>query len=678
MNRATILCGLGALLLAATGCGERAPVVIVREAVLDTLYAEPPTSTDPLLIMPRDVLWHGGRLYVLDGRTSRVGFFDPDTGEVLGTFGGWGEGPGELGAFPHTLAGDGDRIGVGHMGSVSWFTLTGGFRSRDRLPAYDLATPSLLRLEDGWLANIGYRGPGAPVALLTADDGDTTGFGRTVAPPVGDESALAANELNTVHVGRFPDGGVLLAWVQYPWVDLYGGDGTLRRRIEDTELPADLERRPNGLLLGVPGYTLSTATGVDGRVYVVDGTFQNIRVFDADGSERMRYRIPGEVVMRVTAGPDGDLWAIGIEDAVYRVRVLTVEPGGAGPGENIPGRRPEQGGKAGEEESASTLGMMAEESFPGRLEIVVEDLRYLLEDHGVWRSTVRRDQPALELVHAGERTLFLGYGDGQGVRLLEDLERGGGWRVGSTLGAHPERTVRSRTVMAGDALFILDVMTGLFALDRSARAFHWPADWFVRAAVWLEGDRWLVHDATMDASEPLHLVDLAAGTSLPAGGQGRHRTVRTRWPMAVNDWHLGRWGEGRVLVFDESAVRLAFWDGSEGLGPWVPVSGSGLRSFEQRDRGRNLENDLKGALTVPGQGLLLLREEDLGDYNYRNHLLAVRPDGRVAARWVLPTSRSIRGFTRLPDGRIFLNTSRLVLEWTAAASAVEGALAPGR
>ena len=61
---------------------------------------------------PVAVAWHGGSLYVLNGALHRVEVLDPETGDVLRTFGEKGEGPGQM-LFPNGLSiGPGGRAYV--------------------------------------------------------------------------------------------------------------------------------------------------------------------------------------------------------------------------------------------------------------------------------------------------------------------------------------------------------------------------------------------------------------------------------------------------------------------------------------------------------------------------------------------------------------------------------------
>ncbi len=666
MPRAAIIGSCALLLLAAAGCGERESAPTVREVVLDTLYAEPARSREPLLLFPRDLLWQQGRIYVLDGRTSRVAALDAADGGVLGSFGGLGEGPGELGQFPYALVTDGARIGVAHLANVSWFTPEGSFLERDRLPTLDLATPSLLRAGEGWLFNSGYRGEGSPVALWIGVAGDTTSFGVAVTPPQTDGHGTAASELNAVHLGRFANGNVLLAWVHYPRIDLHAPDGTLLKRNEDSELGSELERRPDGRLRGVPGYILSAGSGADGNVYLVDGTFRNIRVFSAEGKERVRLRLQEGAVMKVTADPGSELWAIGLEDVLYRVHTLDQEATSE-PVATAPALSP--GGEPANPEADERLPALP---FPGRLVPVVEDVTTLLQDHDIYRPTVLRNAPTWVEVRAGERVLYLGYGDGQGLLLAEGPD---GWKVVNPLSAHPERTVRSHIRLAGDRVHVMDIDKGLFELAPPRRTFFWPGDWFVNGAVALDGERWLVHDATPESAEPLQMVDLATGEVHAAGAAGRHHLVKTLWMGAVNQWFLGVWGDGRVVVLDAGNVRLAFWSKPDGLEPWTEITGSSLRTFEERRHGRDLDVDVRGWVVLPGRGILVLAGEDLPDYDRRNRVLLINPAGRTVAHWILPTEQIVHGFTALSDGRIFLNTRRTLFEWSGAREAVMEALA---
>ena len=112
---------LGVLLLAVMGCGERPPAPERWRFSAEAVYTEPDTSADPNLIFPRDILLLDGRLFVLDGRLAQVVVCDPSAGTVIGRFGGPGEGPGEVGLYPHALVTDGDRIGVVNLFQVSWF-----------------------------------------------------------------------------------------------------------------------------------------------------------------------------------------------------------------------------------------------------------------------------------------------------------------------------------------------------------------------------------------------------------------------------------------------------------------------------------------------------------------------------------------------------------------------------
>ena len=111
-----------ALCLALTGCASGERDIETVNLTGEVVYQEPATSTDPVLIFTRDLLMLGERLYILDGRLARVAILDPEQGSILGSFGGIGEGPGELGRFPYALVTDGDRIGVVHLFEVSWFT----------------------------------------------------------------------------------------------------------------------------------------------------------------------------------------------------------------------------------------------------------------------------------------------------------------------------------------------------------------------------------------------------------------------------------------------------------------------------------------------------------------------------------------------------------------------------
>ncbi len=132
-----------ALCLALAGCASGDSGIETVHLTGEIVYQEPATSPDPILISTRDILMLGERLYILDGRLTRVVILDREQGSIHGSFGRIGEGPGELGRFPQALVTDGERLGVVHLFEVSWFSPEGEFLRTESVPPYDLSTPSL-------------------------------------------------------------------------------------------------------------------------------------------------------------------------------------------------------------------------------------------------------------------------------------------------------------------------------------------------------------------------------------------------------------------------------------------------------------------------------------------------------------------------------------------------------
>jgi len=314
------ICLLAALHLALSGCGGEEVAVDRVSLVAEVIYQEPATSEDPVLLFARDVLMLDDRLYVLDGKLAHVVVFDPKNGLILTTFGGVGEGPGELGRFPYALATDGERIGVAHLFTVSWFTPEGGYVASESIPPLDLSTPSLQWSAGGWLSNAAYRGPGSPCATYISSTGDSVVYGQAVSPAGPDEAGLAAMELNAVHVGRFGNGNVIAGYVQENRVTIFGPEGT--PIAEDTwiQAPKKPERGPDGRLRGYPGFTLSLTMGGDGFAYLLDGSLRRARRYDHSGRllTEFEFDIP---VIRVLWTGSGMVWAIDGTDRVIRFGV---------------------------------------------------------------------------------------------------------------------------------------------------------------------------------------------------------------------------------------------------------------------------------------------------------------------------------------------------------------------
>lgn len=308
--------------LLAGGCGQAPGPVTGNDYELAEIYAEPPETPEPALAYPRDLLAVGPRVYVLDGRLAHVAVFDAAGGELITVFGGPGEGPGELGAFPYALVSDGGRIGVAHLFQVSWFDPAGVFIARVNLPPLDLSTPSVQYSGDGWLVNAAYAGEGSPAALYISAGGDTVGFGESVAPKEGDAVGLAAMEINAVHAVRFENGNVLLGWVHRNRIELYSPDGRLIRSGGWTHLQGKVEHRPDGRVRGMPGYTFAATLGADGLAYLLDGTQQWIQAYGGDGKLRYRHQLR-QPAARLAWAAGGVGYALNGTDRLYRLRDAT-------------------------------------------------------------------------------------------------------------------------------------------------------------------------------------------------------------------------------------------------------------------------------------------------------------------------------------------------------------------
>jgi hypothetical protein len=319
---------LGVAVTLSAGCGQGADTVERRTYVPEVVYAEPSESSDPALVFPRDLAVVGGRVYVLDGQMARVAIIDPERGLVTGTFGGPGEGPGELGLFPYALVREDDRIGVAHLYSVSWFTLKGDFLKRDQVPPLDMSTPSLQRTGDGWLYNAGYQGPDSAPAVYATGRGDTTRFGTAIEAPAEDRFGLAATELNAVHAVRFANGNVLLGWVHENRIETYNPSGELLSGDRWEHFPDEVERRPDGRLRSLPAFTFSASLGDNDTAYLVDGTMGVIGVYDADGAHQGTYELEGRAA-KVVWTAAGAAFAIDGSDRLLRLRQVGVREEGA-------------------------------------------------------------------------------------------------------------------------------------------------------------------------------------------------------------------------------------------------------------------------------------------------------------------------------------------------------------
>ncbi len=641
---------LTALFLALSGCGgEGADFERVRLAG-EVMYQEPASSTDPALVFTRDILMLDERLYILDGKLAHVVIFDPQGRSILNTFGGVGEGPGELGRFPYALVSDGERIGVAHLFTVSWFTPEGEYLESESLPPLDLSTPSLQWSAGGWLSNAPFRGPGSPCATYISSTGDSVGYGRAVAPGRSDEFGLAAMELNAVHVGRFRNGNVIAGHVQENRITIFAPDGASIAEDAWLQAPERPERGPTGQLRGYPGFTLSLKMGSDGFAYLLDGSLRRVRRYDRTGSllAEFEFDLP---VIRVLWTEPGIALAIDGTDRVIRFRV--------GEGNT----RPSSVSAVREGDSS-----VDSSPLPGRLVERIGDLATYLRDQslvreeGISPGNMRSGRPTAV---GGTTRLYLGYPDGPGL-LLSPAESGvdtewAGFRVDGRTGAHPRGSLRSRIVMAGDDPVIFDPGQGLLPLREEHSGHLWPEGTWPSDATWLGEERWLVHDTLSKKQDPLSVIDLATGTSMPVGGAGTHRPMGLTFKPAWNWWWMRRLDGDRVIIFDESSLRIATWS-REGISGWHSLTESGLRTVDERKRGLTLDREVAALCVLEGRGILILSNDPAAE-EPSNRLTLVSFEGTILRRWDLPIQLTVTGMTLTAWGDLYLFTRRALLEW---------------
>ncbi len=645
---------IGALLLAAAGCGERPlPPERWRFSAVP-IYREPGTSEDPNLIFPRDILLLGGRLYLLDGRLAHVVVCDPSTGAVTGRFGGPGEGPGELGAYPHALVTDGELIGVVHLFQVSWFTPDGTFRARAPVPPHDLSSPSIQYTGGGWLVNTSFRGEGAPVARLVTAGGDTCGYGSARYPRHPDTAGLAAAELNAVHALRFGNGNVLLAWVQRNLIEVLDPAGEPVAAGEWNHFPRRPERRPDGRLLNLPGFTFAAGQAADGSVWVLDGTLRRVRLYEADGRLRGEHilEVP---VMRLAWGRGALAYAIDGRDRILRLTFLGSDEGRAEPARS-PTAGPDPGTAGMEPGSGGT-------AFPGELVYPAGNIEDLFRERGIWREgfVIDRSSPPGRLIAAGgDARLFAGYADGSGVLFTPVPGDGSERRLepGPTLSASPHGSYRSRLVMAGDVPVVWDARAGIFPPD-PCPALTWGAERFPSDVFSLGNDRWLVCDLRIRSGDPLLVADGGSGEWVEAGGVAAGAAERRRWEWD-RGWLFDDRTDGAVCIFDADRMAMTTWREGTGV-TWTALSDPAGRLPQRRAGGVPGEGVIQVA-ALPGRGILFTF---LAPYrgNDRIWVAAVRPDGRIVGCWPVPGSNLISSLTVGPDAGIYLTTRTELFLW---------------
>lgn len=646
----------GLLLSAALGCGGQEMQIERLQYELNLLYAEPADSVDPALVFPRDLLCLQNRLYVLDGRLSQVAVIKTGTGQLLGTFGGIGQGPGELGQFPYALVTDGSRVGVAHLFHVSWFTPTGLFLEVEPIPPLDIATPSLQFSSGGWLYNASYHGPGSPLAAYVTRAGDTFTFGSAVTSQQPDAIGLASMELNAVHACRFEDGNVILGWSQENRIEVFSPRGATLVRDSWAHFLKKEASRPDGRLRNLPAYTFNASLGADGLAYLLDGTRRIVRAYDSRGRLCKEHRLREPVIQLAWSGA-GLAYAIDGSDRVFRLRLLGAV-GKAGEAD----REMAAGGTAADEPRDSGG---ASSLLPGELVEQLGNLKSLFRQRGILREgrlAGMGSRPNRIMAIGGRSLIYLGYEDGQGLLLGESP--GKGWSVASIVSAHPEGSLRSHMYMAGDRPALSDPRLGLFTLEGARKGIRWPTGVWPSSVVWLGGTRWLVHDTVEQKRDPLFTVDLGTGLLEPAGGAGSHRRAGLLFKPAYNWWHLARWDENRILVFDESLLRLAYWS-INGLSPWEPVTGSGLRTIDERRKGLTPESDMDGLVALSGIGALIYYTDFTGE-DLESTVTLISHEGATVGRWNLPLNRYLRSMTIGPGGRVFLNTDDILYEWVGA------------
>ncbi|MFO7768629.1 MAG: hypothetical protein R6W82_06715 [bacterium] len=611
--------GVLSLFLLTAGCGEqegRGPATL---SVL-SLYEEPADSVDPGLVMVRDLLPLGDRIYVLDGRLVHVAVMTP-RGEVTGRFGGPGEGPGELGRYPWALVTDGGRVGVVSLLHVSWFTPEGVFLEREQLPAADLMNPSI-HYSDGWAANAPFRGEGGPLAVYAPARGDTLMLGTAAMPDGNAPRSPAASELNAVQVVRFDSGAFLLAHQQRNLIEVRGPDGRVRTSHRWEHLSDELPRRPEGTLSGMPGYTFSAECWDGETAVLVDGTARRVLEIGSDGERRGLYR-SGEGVMWAGRTREGRLLAAGGPD-----RVVELRPG--------PGGGPPPPVRGSEESAGSAPSLTRLLSSPAAA----------LGGEGIHRARGggRDARPSALEMALGDSLLFLGYGDGLGLLLALDDSLA----LRGVLQPVDRSSLTSVHIAAG-RVYAADYEEGITPLHPRGETVPLPEAMRYRGLVPLTHDRWLV--VARRGGWRLYLWETDRGSMTEqARLEGRDGPGVEAVPLAG----------GRAALVDRDRLELAVWSPGRPL-TWRPIRGTGF----ERAR-RNLFGvpaaDVEGAALFGRGDDLLLWASDFDGERSENWIERVGLDGVVKGRWKVPLRWSLRSAAGR-EGEVYLLTNEGVDVW---------------
>ncbi len=189
-------------------------------------------ASEALLYNPRAVAFDkNGTLYVFDAGNHRIAKFDIGTGELVGTIGRAGSGPGEFnGRGAHLfndLAVDGAHVLAlePETGRYNLFDVDGAAIRTSVLPAYVTGV-------DIWrttmFAGLTPRRPGDPtvVALpLSGGEREELVFARFGADVSGDAARAGIGPANEAVIAVAENGLVARAHVRFPFVAVYDQDG---------------------------------------------------------------------------------------------------------------------------------------------------------------------------------------------------------------------------------------------------------------------------------------------------------------------------------------------------------------------------------------------------------------------------------------------------------------------
>jgi len=466
-------------------------------------------------------------------------------------------------------------------------------------------------------------------------------------------------EMNAVHVGRFSNGNVISGQVQENRVTIFAPDGSPLLETSLTGWPERPERRPDGRLRGLPGYTIALTMGDDGRASLLDGSLRRVRRFDPDGRVIGDYSLDLPVITIIWTGTT-TAWGIDGSDRVIRFTAAG-DSGHSSPETPVTGDDPQVG--------------IAD--LPGQLVERIGDLPAWLRERdcvrqaGPDRGGLLLDRPA---VVGGRTQLYLGYGDGPGLLLSRAGDGSGtdwpGFTVTGSVAAHPRGSLSSRVVMAGDTPILFDRSLGLFPFEVDESGYRWPAGSWPSDVLWLSGDRWLIHDSLQTDGDPLLLLDLSTGRSRPAGGSGDHRRMGPVFRPVWNWWWLRRGDDDRVVLFDEASLRITDWT-EPGITDWRPVTGSGLRTVEERKRAGMIDREISNCCVIGEIGLLIVATDTAADLP-DSRLILVSFEGQTLRQWHLPVLLSITGMALAPWGGFYLSTKNALLEWSGWETAISG------